>query len=77
MTPESVQRYLVSRFKESLSDVKAAMDALAASLSPSDLATRAYELYEQFRPAVPAGVKGWGAVGEFDLDKLRSLASAR
>jgi hypothetical protein len=77
VTPESVQRYLVSKFKESLSDVKAAMDALAASLSPSDLATRAYELYEQFRPAVPAGVKGWGAVGEFDLDKLRSLARAR
>ena len=62
------------KFKEALPRVKAAMESLAASHSPSDLATRACELYEQFRPAVPAGVKGWGAVGEFDLDKLRSLA---
>ena len=76
-TPESVQRYLVSKFKEALPDVKGAMDALAASFSPSDLAARAYELYEQFRPAVPAGVKGWGATGELDLGKLRSLGRAR
>jgi hypothetical protein len=77
VTPESVQRYLLSKFKEALPEVKAAMDALAATLSPSDLATRAYELYEQFRPVVPAGVRGWGAVGEFDLEKLRSLGRAR
>jgi hypothetical protein len=73
VTPDSVQRYLVSKFKEALPDVKAAMDTLAASLSPSDLATRAYELYERFRPVVPGGVRGWGAAGELDLDKLRSL----
>jgi hypothetical protein len=77
VTPESVQLYLVSKFKEALPEVKAAMNALAASLSPGDLATRAYELYERFRPVVPAGVKGWGAVGELDLDKLRSLGRAR
>jgi hypothetical protein len=52
VTPESVQRYLVSKF-------------------------RAYELYEQFRPAVPPGVMGWGAIGEFNLDELRSLARAQ
>jgi hypothetical protein len=62
------------KFKEALPQVKAAMDTLAASLSPSDLATRAYQLYEEFRPKVPAGLKGWGAVGELDLDKQRSLA---
>jgi hypothetical protein len=74
VTPENVQRYLVSKVKEALPQVRAAMGMLAASLSPQDLATRAYEVYEHFRPAVPAGVKGWGAVGELDLDKLRSLA---
>jgi hypothetical protein len=75
--PESVQRYLVSKFKEALPEVKAAMERLAASLSPGDLAVRAYELYERFRPAVPGGVKGWGAVGELDLDHLRALARGR
>jgi hypothetical protein len=73
VTPGSVQRYLASKFKEALPEVRAEMERLAASLSPGDLAARAYELYEQFRPAVPAGMKGWGAMGELDLDKLRSL----
>jgi hypothetical protein len=77
VSPDSVQRYLVSKFKDALPEVKAAMDELAASLSPGDLAMRAYEMYEQFRPAVPAGVRGWGARGEIDLDKLRSLAPSR
>jgi hypothetical protein len=77
VTPESVQRYLGAKFKEALPEVKTAMERLAASLSPGDLAARAYELYEQFRPAVPAGMKGWGAVGELDLDKLRLLARGR
>jgi hypothetical protein len=72
-----VQRYLVSKFKEALPDAKASMEALAASLSPRGLAARAYELYEYFRPVVPAGVKGWGAVGELDLDKLRRLDRSR
>ena len=36
-----------------------------------------FSLYEHFRPVVPAGVKGWGAAGELDLDKLRSLGRAR
>jgi hypothetical protein len=74
VTPESVRRYLKSKFKDALPEVRAAMERLAASLTPVDLAMRAYELYEQFRPAVQGGVKGWGAIGELDLDKLRSLA---
>jgi hypothetical protein len=49
------------------------MEELAASLTPEDLAARAYELYEQFRPSVPAGVRGWGAPGDLDLEKLRAL----
>jgi hypothetical protein len=30
-------------------------------MPPRDLAKRAYSLYEEFRPEVPAGVDGWGA----------------
>jgi hypothetical protein len=51
-----------------------AMTVLARSRTPAALATEAYALYERFRPAVPAGVKGWGAAGVLRLDAIRSLA---
>ncbi len=35
---------------------------------------RAYALYEQFRPEIPAGVKGWGAKGVLDLGLIDRLA---
>jgi len=28
--------------------------------------------YEQFRPAIPPGRRGWGAKGALDLDFIRS-----
>ena len=31
-------------------------------------------LYEAFRPAIPAGARGWGAAGELDLDGIASFA---
>ena len=31
-------------------------------------------MYERFRPAIPEGVKGWGAKGELDLGLIRWLA---
>jgi len=34
-------------------------------------------LYAQFRPQIPDGVKGWGAKGSFDLDKVKALIRAR
>jgi hypothetical protein len=34
----------------------------------------AERLYEQLRPAIPEGVSGWGAKGELDLERVRSLA---
>jgi hypothetical protein len=40
----------------------------------SELAQRAYKLYEEFRPEVPAGVAGWGAAGRLDLDSIRRMA---
>lgn len=50
------------------------MTRLARSTPPRVLAQRAYALYEEFRPAVPARVRGWGAAGELDLDRMVALA---
>jgi len=72
--PASVQRYLVGKFGDALEDAYAAMTALAKSRKPTDLAAEAYALYERFRPAVPGGVKGWGATGTLSLDTIRRLA---
>ena len=74
MSPESVERYLEAKFKDSLGATRAAMEALAESLDPADLAANAYALYEEFRPAIPAGTRGWGKPGVLDLERIRSLA---
>jgi len=34
-------------------------------LPPSQLAGKAYTLYEKFRPEIPPGRKGWGASGNW------------
>jgi hypothetical protein len=72
VSPESVERYLKGKFGENLPEVSAAMQELAGAIPPDELARRAFSLYEQFRPTVPEGVKGWGAAGELDLDAIRS-----
>ena len=74
--PESVQKYLESKFGEALEDVSDAMRKLSKSLPPSQLAQKAYNLYEKFRPEIPPGKKGWGASGKLDLDLIRKMASA-
>jgi hypothetical protein len=61
--PESVERYLVGKLGEHLAAVRAAMERLAHSLPPRELARQAFRLYEGFRPAVPEGEAGWGAAG--------------
>ena len=76
MSPESVERYLETKFKESLGPAREAMESLAASLDAEDLAANAYALYETIRPAIPPGAKGWGAAGVLDLERIRSLAKA-
>jgi len=73
--PTAVTRYLEGKFEDALPDVRAAMNQLARSRPPKELAANAYALYEKFRPAVPAGTRGWGAKGELDLEKLKALAS--
>ncbi|CAN5685736.1 hypothetical protein BH10CHL1_BH10CHL1_08960 [soil metagenome] len=77
ISPASVQRYLTQKFGEHLADVQAAMKALAQAYKPEQLATKAYPLYEKFRPEIPEGQKGWGAAGELDLDAIHALAEPR
>ncbi|MEZ5830837.1 MAG: hypothetical protein R3D05_06620 [Dongiaceae bacterium] len=72
--PESVQRYLDSKFGAALADARVAMQALAKSMPPASLATEAFHLYEQFRPSTPADTQGWGAKGELDLALIRRMA---
>jgi hypothetical protein len=71
---ESVERYLRGKFGEDLDEARAAMEKLAKAYTPKQLESKAYGLYEKFRPEIPEGKKGWGAKGELDLDHIRSLA---
>jgi hypothetical protein len=73
--PESVQKYLESKFGDALEDVSKAMQELAKSLPPTQLAEKADTLYEKFGPGIPPGKKGWGASGKLDLDLIRKMAS--
>jgi len=71
---ESVESYLEQKFGEELDEARAAMEKLAKAYTPKQLESKAYDLYEKFRPEIPEGKKGWGAKGELDLDYIRSLA---
>lgn len=72
--PQSVRRYLESKFAEDLADIRRAMEELAASFDRQVLAQTAYTLYEQFRPEVPRGTRGWGAAGELSTERIRRVA---
>jgi hypothetical protein len=72
--PEGVERYLKGKFGEGLAEARAAMEKLAKAYTPKQLESKAYDLYEKFRPEIPEGKKGWGAKGELDLDYIISLA---
>jgi hypothetical protein len=50
--PEGVERYLATRFGDALAEVQEAMTDLAGALRPQELASRAFGLYEQFRPSI-------------------------
>jgi hypothetical protein len=76
ISPASVDRYLATKFGEALDETRDAMTHLAWSMKPSELAARAYRLYEEFRPSVPEGVRGWGAKGKLSLAFIRELAAS-
>jgi len=75
IVPESVDRYLKSKFGETLEDARTAMMQLARSRRPATIAAEAYKIYEEFRPTIPEGVRGWGAKGDLDLRLIRKLAA--
>lgn len=77
ISPEGVKRYLESKFGDALDEVYGAMKGLAKSLTPSELAEKAYHLYEKFRPEIPPGKRGWGASGKLDLDDIRKMARSK
>jgi hypothetical protein len=77
ISSESVKRYLESKFGDALDDVYEAMKELAKSLTPSELAEKAYSLYERFRPEIPPGKRGWGASGKLDLGAIRKMAQSK
>ena len=72
--PEGVERYLKGKFGEEYEESRAAMEKLAKAFTPKQLESKAYDLYEKFRPEIPEGKKGWGAKGDLDLDYIVSLA---
>ncbi|MGE5177237.1 MAG: hypothetical protein ACM3JJ_12810 [Hyphomicrobiales bacterium] len=74
IAPESVRRYLASKFGDDLDAVRRAMETLARSRTPKRIAEEAYALYESFRPRIPPGTKGWGKPGLLDLGTIRALA---
>jgi len=69
----SARSYLARAFGDRLAEVRAAMEALAASLPPEELNRVGFRLYERFRPEVPEGVQGWGAKGALRLERIREL----
>jgi hypothetical protein len=76
VSPESVQRYLESKFGDQLDAARGAMLKLARSRPPKKLAEEGFALYEAFRPDIPRGTKGWGAKGVLDLDRIVALAGS-
>lgn len=70
-SPRPAHAYVERAFGERLPAVRQAMEWLAASLPPDELNRTGFRLYEHFRPEVPAGVKGWGAKGVLDLQRIK------
>jgi hypothetical protein len=62
---QSVERYLESKFAESLGPVREAMREPAQAFRPEELAQNAFQLYEKFRPAIAEDVTGWGRRGNW------------
>ncbi len=75
--PEEAKRYLASKFGSNLGAVRSAMEKLANSYTPKELAARGFQLYEEFRPSIPEGVRGWGAKGDLDIALIEQMAKKK
>ncbi|MBD3336147.1 MAG: hypothetical protein GF355_11590 [Candidatus Eisenbacteria bacterium] len=74
VAPDKVWSYLKRAFGDDLQTVRETMGELAGSYDPDELPESSYSLYEQFRPQIERGRKGWGQKGTLDLEEIRSLA---
>ncbi len=70
-SPKAARAYVEKAFGASLPAVRRAMETLADSLDPAELNRTGFRLYEEFRPEVAPGSKGWGAKGVLDLGRIR------
>jgi hypothetical protein len=77
IAPDSVEQYLEIKFGDALKLVRNSMKRLARSMSAPEIAAQADELYEKFRPRVPAGEPGWVAEGKLDLGRIERLGGAK
>ncbi len=71
-SPRSAHAYVTRAFAEHLPKVRQAMEKLADSLPPGELNRVGFQLYEHFRPEVPAGAGGWGKKGVLDLKRIEN-----
>jgi hypothetical protein len=72
--PDSVERYLRGKFGDALVPVRTEMKRLASRFTPEQLNQEGFHLYEQCRPAVPRGERGWGAKGVLEASKINPSA---
>jgi hypothetical protein len=73
ISPESVTKYLSNAFGDHLEEYTTAMKELADSYSKDEIGEVCYELYEKFRPEVPAGIKGWGRKSALPTEQITKL----
>jgi hypothetical protein len=70
---KGVQSYVAQAFGDRLGEVRAAMEAPAASVPPEELNRVGFRLYERFRPDVQEGARG-GAKGELRVERTVGAA---
>jgi hypothetical protein len=69
---------LRKKYGEKYEVVKQAFeDALGGRKAGKELNDAAFKMYEEFRPTVSKGQKGWGRKGELDLDKVKEVVSRK
>lgn len=74
MNHKQAEGYLQRAFGERLQDAKSALEKLAHSYKAEEIGEHCYHLYEQFRPSVASGQKGWGQKGQLDLAQIHHMA---
>ena len=70
-----MQSYIARAFGDRLDEVRAIMEALAASLPPTELNRVGFRVYERFRPDVPESAQGWAAKGELRVERTVGAAA--